>query len=517
MKNIILILFCFACILFPLKSFSQNRNSIWCFGDSSKINFFNGAISSQSSANARGSATSICDTAGNLEFYACTKGNNWNIGGRIFNSNDNLMQGGDSIYGENWYHELTIIPKPASNNIYYLFSIGIVFNTPGFYYSVIDMSLNGGLGAVVQKNVQLNSFKNADCVTAIKHGNGRDWWVISKTNNSSTYFNEFYLYLVTPDTIFLQSIQQFNNSVDAGLLRIAFNSNGNKMMQNHAGGLLCEYDFDRCSGIISNPNEIFPNQLSNFTRLFWEGDYSSDGTKYYVGTMFFTNIDTSYLIQYDLTSSNIPASADTLGRVAWPVQGGAVRLAPDKKIYYSCFYDWGFPGYPYPDSVHNMYNENLGVINYPDSLGAKCDYQPFSFYLGGKRTYYGLPNNPNYELGPDTGSVCDSLGLLTPETPKPPLWGLNTTYISAWEKLFVNAQNLKGKHLTITIYDATGKVKFSRGKPPVGACPDRSVGGLGVFGGYFTLDVDCSGWASGLYVVHLQTEKEMLSTKFVKE
>jgi hypothetical protein len=35
--------------------------------------------------------------------------------------------------------------------------------------------------------------------------------------------------------------------------------------------------------------------------------------------------------------------------------------------------------------------------------------QPFSFYLGGKRTYHGLPNNPNYELGPLAGSICDTL------------------------------------------------------------------------------------------------------------
>ncbi|MBL0341878.1 MAG: hypothetical protein IPP71_13625 [Bacteroidetes bacterium] len=60
--------------------------------------------------------------------------------------------------------------------------------------------------------------------------------------------------------------------------------------------------------------------------------------------------------------------------------------------------DYNFP-YPYPD-IYNMYNMNLSVINQPDSLGATCDFQPYSFYLGGKRTYVGLPNNPDYELGP---------------------------------------------------------------------------------------------------------------------
>jgi len=38
-----------------------------------------------------------------------------------------------------------------------------------------------------------------------------------------------------------------------------------------------------------------------------------------------------------------------------------------------------------------------------------------------------------------------------------------------------------------------------------------------VYSGYFNLDFNCTGWASGLYVVHLQTEKEVLSKKFIKE
>ena len=109
---------------------------------------------------------------------------------------------------------------------------------------------------------------------------------------------------------------------------------------------------------------------------------------------------------------------------------------------------------------------------------------------------------------------CFSLPESSPQKSDPPApqrgdQKLHATYIAAWEKLFVNAQNLKGKNVTITIYDAAGKEKFARAKPP--------SGGLGVFGGYFTLDVDCTGWASGLYVVHLQTDKEVLNKKFVKE
>jgi hypothetical protein len=63
--------------------------------------------------------------------------------------------------------------------------------------------------------------------------------------------------------------------------------------------------------------------------------------------------------------------------VKHPVIGGLLRLAPDNKIYYVCGYDFNLPNcYPYPDSVRNMYNENLGIINFPDSLGNSCNFQP---------------------------------------------------------------------------------------------------------------------------------------------
>ncbi|MBL0050574.1 MAG: hypothetical protein IPP29_03155 [Bacteroidetes bacterium] len=89
---------------------------------------------------------------------------------------------------------------------------------------------------------------------------------------------------------------------------------------------------------------------------------------------------------------------------------GQLKLAPDGKIYQSNNY---YGGYPYSDTTYNMYNMNLSVINSPDSLGAACNLQPYSFYLGGKRTYFGFPNNPDYFLGPKVGSTCDTLSTFT--------------------------------------------------------------------------------------------------------
>ncbi len=408
-------------LLFANSAYCQNQNSIWCFGDSAGIDFNStNPFPINSIVRARGSCTSVADSAGLLLFYSFTNATT-NFSTVVINSQNQLMPNGDTIVGESWANELIIVPKPNSNNLYYLFSMSETnVPTEGFWQSTIDMNANGGLGAVIQKNKRLNNFRNADCVTAIKHGNGRDWWVVSKYSNiNATQFNRFYTYLVTPDTIMPPIIQNLNNAMDIDVQRIIFSPDGNKMMQINVFGFMCEYDFDRCTGLFSNPVVIYPEQVSNFNRLFWSGTYSPDGSKFYATTQYYFNVDTSYIIQYDLTAANIPASADTLHNFVWPVQAGAIRLAPDNKLYMTCFYDWGFPGFPYPDSVRNMYNENLSVVNYPDSLGAACDFQPFSFYLGGKRTYWGLPNNPDYNLGAVVGSPCDTLTTgIIPQTIK---------------------------------------------------------------------------------------------------
>lgn len=446
---------------------AQYNSSLWCFGDSAGIDF-NGVvpIPFHSGMVGRGSCGSVADSTGILQFYAFTREGIGNFSTQVFTSQHLIMQNGDTIQGEAWYNELTIIPKPNSNNLFYLFSTSITnILTEGFWLSTIDMNANSGLGTVIQKNKRLNNFRNADCVTAIKHGNGRDWWVFSKySNTSATQFNRTYTYLVTPDTIMPPIIQNLNNCTDGDVQRIIFNKQGNKMMQINAIGFMCEYDFDRCTGLFSNPVLIFPEQTSNFSRLFWSGTYSPDGTKFYATTQYYFNIDTSYIIQYDLTAANIPASADTLYNFVWPVQAGAVRLAPDNKLYMACFYDWGFPGFPYPDSVRNVYNENLSVVNYPDSLGASCDFQPFSFYLGGKRTYWGLPNNPDYNLGRLVGSPCDTLTSVAEISkddfnfsisPNPSNGNFKINY-----QLPQSASG--GKKSTLQIFDVTGKEVYNQ-------------------------------------------------------
>ena len=513
MKNRICILII---LLLPLFCVSQKRGAVWCFGDSALVNFSDTSniTNGISSAKSRGSCASVSDSAGNLLFYSTYNTDIWVAGGppfqngAIFNKFHNVMDNGDSIVMQGWYNEVVIITNPANINEYYVFSIGVTAsNKQGLWYSIVDISANGGLGIVTQKNVQLQSFMQVDCLTAIKHGNGRDWWILFRRwkNSPLAPNNEFHSYLVSPAGITNYNVQHIGSIQSTGFGGFAFTNDGNGFAYFNPQGLLELYNFDRCTGVISNPVNIHTESLQAPYETYWGGAFSPSGKLLFISKLPYSSSstsDTSRLYQFDITAPNIAASADTLWETPFMLQMGQLKLASDGKIYQSNNY---YGVYPYPDTTYNMYNMNLSVINSPDSLGVACNLQPYSFYLGGARTYYGLPNNPDYDMPRLQGSPCDTV-LFTNLTPVPSPRGevLQATYVRDWQKLFVNAQHLKGTTYTLTVTDITGRqVYVERG--------ERRVAG-----GYFTIDLDCSSFSNGMYIVILTTNKEQLSKKFVK-
>jgi hypothetical protein len=485
---------------------AQKQGSVWCFGDSALVDFSDTAniITGTSSLKTRGSCVSICGKTGQLLFYAETRAGIADNTTWVFNANHVLMQGGDSIVGEGWYNELVIIPYPNSDSLFYIFSIGVTGSSQsGLYYSIVDMSANGGLGEVIQKNVQLHNYKSVDGLTAIKHGNGRDWWIINRRCNSIN--NTFYKYLITPAGVSDSVPQNIGFATNVDLSRVCFSNNGSKMIFYNTRGLLELYDFDRCTGQLSNLQTIYPELTQAPLRWYWGACFSPDDNLLYVTGIPIQSTDTSRLYQFDLTATNIAASADTLWQAHFNESMGFLKLAPDGKIYLATSY---YQYYPYKDTMYNNTNMYLSTINSPNSLGSACDLQPYSFYLGGKRTYGGLPNNPDYELGAVAGSACDTLTGIAP-SPLERGAELVVTYIASWQKLFVNAQHLKGKKVELKTIDITGKTIYNTAR----VLSPSGIGGSA--GGYFTQDVNCSALAKGMYIVLLQTEKEKLVKKFI--
>ncbi|MBK7967236.1 MAG: hypothetical protein IPK10_19470 [Bacteroidetes bacterium] len=294
-------------ILYCKNSQAQKSNSIWCFGDSAGIDF---TVPSNpqpyfSAMRSRGTAVSICDTLGQLLFYAHTgdtSNNGTNTRGNILNKNHQLMENGDSIVGISWYQEMVIIPYPGNLMKFYLFTNDgtITYNT---YYSIIDLSFNNGLGRVIQKNVPLIvNVRMADCITAIKHGNGRDWWLYMRSGDGFLANNPFYTYLITTTGILLNAQQNIGPLTGGSFVEFRWNKQGTKMAYVNYSGLIQVFDYDRCTGLISNPITLDTMRPSSPLPAYWACEFSASGRYLYVSA----SSTISYLYQYDLI--NLPTS-----------------------------------------------------------------------------------------------------------------------------------------------------------------------------------------------------------------
>jgi len=504
---------------------AQFTDRYWAFGDSSAINFKNLSNPSYDTSivRVRGTCASICNSIGNLILYAASPNiSTWQgVGsydfGYLVNSTHQLISNGDSLKANLWYQEMTIVPDPGNSNRFYVFHSGVTTTPiPGFYYTVVDMSMNNGLGYVVQKNIRLENFPVCDGMASVKHGNGRDWWVVIKNWNPNIALDEFYVYKISPSGVTKMPVQHIGTPYSGGgFSKFKFNSIGSKLYATQLASFVERYDFDRCTGLLSNTLTINPkdNNQSPPNRYYWSHALSPDESKLYISSIYNgTNSDTSYLFQYDLTAPNFLATEDTIytfnrnsANGGGPV-AGLLQLGPDGKIYLSTIYETQDCGYSWlycDTSSFFTENMNLSVINHPDSLGVACDFQPYSFYLGGHRSYLGLPNNPNYELGKLVGSPCDTLGTVGINEVFGGKQNLFVYYDTDWQKTFINAKGLTGKNYNLMVYDITGKVILTLS----GSLTSE----------FYTYSMPMESFANGLYVISLVTENEKLTNKIIKK
>ncbi|MFN8145042.1 MAG: hypothetical protein U0073_11540, partial [Bacteroidia bacterium] len=423
--------------------------------------------------------------------------------GYIVNRNHEILEGGDTIAAEGWYQEMIILPDPSNRDRFYLFHAGITTSYPGLYYTIIDLSYNGGLGKVVQKNIQLHNFPVSDGLAAVKHGNGRDWWIFFRRWDYSN--TVYYEYLLTPTGLSGPYVQNIGSTIKSGTTRIKFTKDGKRMIAVDPGNMIEVYDIDRCTGVLSNANIIHPHDSVPPYTNYWSHAVSENGRYLYITSIYNgSNHDTSYLFQFDLQASNVLNSIDTLQTFVRPVVAGLLQRGPDDKIYLSCsmeFNDCEF-FYLYCDTSYYPENMNIGVINQPNNAGAACDFQPFSFYLGGHRTYVGLPNNPDYELGADTTSLCDTLvNVVNPLQQQNTPAELHVFYHGGWEKIFLNAYPVQGKKYTLRLLDINGKIIYQEN-----GATDAP---------YFSKSLSTHSLPRGIYLVVFETEKEKLVGRFL--
>jgi hypothetical protein len=126
----------------------------------------------------------LSDINGNLKFYS--------DGMKVYTANNTVMPNGSGLNGGSSSTQSGILfPYPGSATKYVAVSINQQ-SISGVYYSVIDMTLNGGLGDITaDKNVPFTGGLGtiSENVTSIKIPNSDDYWVIAIGKGIPTRLN----------------------------------------------------------------------------------------------------------------------------------------------------------------------------------------------------------------------------------------------------------------------------------------------------------------------------------------
>ncbi len=388
---------------------AQGLNNLWMGGYASSENPPYGGVDLEFSSG----SLEVATTTRAIGFFR-TNANITNAAGEplfstngvfIANATGNVMVNGSGLnpssYTSSWPEGLhipqacLILPKPESSAEYYLVHSTVDLQVPSYfatrlYLTVVDMSQEDGLGAVVLKNeILISDSLVGGKLSAVRHANGRDWWVFCHKKASNIY----YRLLVTPDGISTPQQQAIGVVRNYAGGQVCFSPQGDKFAYywGMAGEDLEIFDFDRCTGLLSNPVHILIDDANNTGGVA----FSPSGRYLYV-----SSIEDVY--QYDTEAPDIAASEVHIGEwdgfyspsPPFSTLFDIAQLAPDGKIYIATG----------NGTLH------LHVINSPDNAGMACNMEQHGIELP-RYFVNSLPNHPNYHLGPIDGTVCDSLGI----------------------------------------------------------------------------------------------------------
>jgi hypothetical protein len=233
-------------------------------------------------------------------------------------------------------------------------------------------------------------FTYSEKLNAVLHADGKSWWVLIHDSDN----DDFFTYLFRGTGISGPQVQSIGTAYGAALGNpygsigeMTFSPDGTKLLSVGVLGYIDLYDFDRCTGQLSNwipLGAIAPIGVNNN----YGCSFSPDGTKIYVSEGF--NPSGDRLFQFDLNAPNILASKTELFRDTMGMVFGQHQLGPDGKIYIT----------GKDTTLSNPGNFALSVVNDPNQPGMACNYTHLSLPLHGLRTSFNLPNLPNYNLGP---------------------------------------------------------------------------------------------------------------------
>ncbi len=357
----------------------------------------------------RGTQSVYCSDQGELLFYT--------NGQAICDSSHQKVEGGEKIGANNieyWnlyasYAEwpggyiipqgVLTLPWPDQDSLLILSSLynPVESKQDLFTYNILDYGSGNKAKIVAHDKVIKKGFFKTGKITATRHANGRDWWVIINSHDGT----EQYIYLFNKEGIRehkAQKIGLLHKGYDFG--QSYFSPLGDQyatidVLYWNNSTLISLYDFDRCTGELSN---LRTDTIENYEGYLGAGlSFSPSGRYLYA-------CNTYNLYQYDTHSDYVIGSKTKVAiydgflndKPSWPVEidFGMFSSGPDGRLY-------NFTGQGSSLHIHQM--------DFPDETGEACTFR--QHYITVPYQSRSAPNFPNYRLGPLDGSPCDTLGI----------------------------------------------------------------------------------------------------------
>ena len=344
--------------------------------------------------------STISDAQGNLLFYSA--------GCTIANRFHEIVENGDSINSSGWVFNafcgtgggypsgagLLFLPQPQNDTFYYMFhnwdseiDSGRIPAILELRYTLLNRYANNGRGRVVRKNQTLIADTLGYDLTACKHANGRDWWIIAPQTEVNRYWR---ILFDTSGTQVLgeQTIGSSPTGRDEATGNACFTPNGRKYLRFMAASGLFVFDFDRQTGL-----------LSNFKRVPIDVYYDYCSVSVSANSRFAYICSRFKVVQVDLEAADIAASQVVVAeydgfRAPFQTWFYMSQLAPDCRIYIAT-----------KNSANIMH-----YIKYPDRKGLACEVVQHGItFPNSEYNFMTIPNHPNYRLGITPTYPCDSM------------------------------------------------------------------------------------------------------------
>jgi hypothetical protein len=398
-------------------------------------------------------SSNVSNDQGELQIYT--------NGFKIANNQHQVISNGDSLtyfsnqigthgpfywdaYGSPAQQSAIIIPIPDATDKYYIFENHLyeIPNTPTnsiwaynfLIHKVEKDTSNNNYFVSIKNQIFLQDTLNLGMLSAVKHGNGRDWWVIIHKYP----WVKFYKLLITPDSLYL-SLGNFpgpQGYIDGG--NIGFSKDGKlfgRVQQASWHGRV--YDFNRCTGEFSNLRH--DTQLSFNTHA---GNAFSPRGKYF----YFTESDKVW--RYDLQAANFAASK----QLVYTHTGYTDPIFNIPSVYWTM--DTPNDGRIYIIGSGGIHRQSW--IDYPDTPNvALVGFHHYEYVLprasAGTNTYH-----PNYHLGADIGCPCDTLNTTVKQIEVNKHLGLKVFPNPTDEMFTISYEALKENLGSLYIYDVVG-------------------------------------------------------------